>query len=408
LRLDGAEDVRASAYVQNLPLRIPHVGGIDMTLPQPQSDLPRSPRQHFPALDGIRGVAIAVVMIYHLDLKTFLPVVSNVGWIGVDLFFVLSGFLITGILFDGRDDQRYFRNFYARRTLRIFPLYYAVLAGYTVLCLWRHNMQIAGELAWLWPYMGNVRMAITHQWMSRWLNHFWSLSVEEHYYLVWPAIVLWLDRKSIMRLCVGMMFVAFVLRVALVRMHDPLSAFILTPCRMDALAAGSWLALAMRGPVDLKMFCRTGLIVFAASAAILIAMYAPTDHLLDLDPWVQTFGFTLLAAASTGLIAVTVADPASWLCQCLSISPLRWLGKYSYAIYVLHPLFIFTPIVSHGWPPRLAFIPQVVASLLAAWLSWHLYEKHFLKLKRFFVARPRTPTPIIAAAPAQNLQTAAT
>jgi peptidoglycan/LPS O-acetylase OafA/YrhL len=361
-----------------------------MLAAQTHPSSPRPSRTHIPALDGVRGIAIVLVMIFHFNTRVFLRVVNDAGWVGVDLFFVLSGFLITGILLDNKDDRHYFRNFYARRTLRIFPLYYGVLGIYTSFWLWRGNHAIVREMAWLWPYLTNVRIGMNNRWTSYWLNHFWSLAVEEHFYLVWPAVILWLGRKSLMRVCVALMLIALALRCALFLRHDFLTAYVLTPCRMDALAAGSWLAAAVRGPTNPQTFRRVGLFALAGTGAVLACMYIPTNRLDNTDPRVYTIGLTLLAIASTGLIALIVSTPTGRLARYFSISPLRWLGKYSYGLYVLHPIMTQLPAISYGWPPRFAFIPQLICAIAGAWLSWNLYEKHFLKLKRFFAPRPKT------------------
>src|SRR5262245_4715813 len=132
------------------------------------------------------------------------------GWVGVDLFFVLSGFLITGILFDAKEKERYFRNFYVRRALRIFPLYYAVLALTLLVVPWltpnlAPDFQPATSAqAWLWLYAANVLQAYEGSWCLGPLNHFWSLAIEEHFYLAWPAVIYLASRRMAMRLCGGL------------------------------------------------------------------------------------------------------------------------------------------------------------------------------------------------------------
>ena len=152
---------------------------------------------HLPALDGLRGLAILLVLLRHFtegaELRSksgrWLAAALDAGWIGVDLFFVLSGFLITGILLEARRSQHYFRNFYVRRTLRIFPLYYGVLAVIFGIAPWLGWLvpEVGPEehsQAWLWAYGTNIIMSWTgspllkHGWLN--LNHFWSLAVEEH------------------------------------------------------------------------------------------------------------------------------------------------------------------------------------------------------------------------------------
>jgi peptidoglycan/LPS O-acetylase OafA/YrhL len=172
----------------------------------PRRSSPRSGfAGHLPALDGVRGLAILLVLLYHFVAQTTatnrLEAAVNwalgYGFLGVDLFFVLSGFLITGILYDSRADPGYFRTFYMRRVLRIFPLYYAVLAvvffGVSLLPALRGS-EIAGlreHQAWAWLYGINVYLSIQGGWVLSYIEHFWSLAVEEHFYFIWPLVV-WL------------------------------------------------------------------------------------------------------------------------------------------------------------------------------------------------------------------------
>src|SRR5437588_9009399 len=160
--------------------------------------------QYIPALDGLRGLAILLVMGYHFGqdadgggtaLGPFLSPVFGVGYHGVDLFFVLSGFLITGILLDMKDRPRYFRNFYIRRILRIFPLYYAVLFCLLVLLPLLVTPPVfpfaeaQRRQAWLWLYASNIYHAWTGHWRLTGFSHLWSLAVEEHFYLIWPVVI---------------------------------------------------------------------------------------------------------------------------------------------------------------------------------------------------------------------------
>src|SRR5262245_35087776 len=172
---------------------------------------------HQPGLDGVRGVAILMVMAIHFvgDStartlgQTLLVKAAGYGLLGVDLFFVLSGFLITGILLDAKNRPHYFRNFYALRTLRIFPLYYAVLAVLLLLIPAVTTLsplleQAREQQGWLWTYTTNFYVAYTSSWRSlTYVTHFWSLASEEHFYLVWPLVVFALRRKALERVCVG-------------------------------------------------------------------------------------------------------------------------------------------------------------------------------------------------------------
>src|SRR5258706_538487 len=187
---------------------------------------------HIPALDGLRGVAILLVLVLHfapyapgLQAPTVLLDrlylrVSGIGWTGVDLFFVLSGYLITGILYDTRGSKHYFRQFYARRFLRIFPLYYVALALFLIILPWPHSFdsvirELRGDAVWYWTYLYNMRVAATGFLPSSALGHFWSLAVEEQFYLIWPIVVLWLGRKHLIVTCAVAVVAALACRLSM-------------------------------------------------------------------------------------------------------------------------------------------------------------------------------------------------
>ena len=172
-------------------------------------------RGHLPALDGVRGLAVLGVLLLHFignmqpqdALERALVTVTKYGSYGVELFFVLSGFLITGILYDARNKPHYFRNFYMRRLLRIFPLYYGVLALVFLVAPLIPLLQgptldyLVERQAWAWLYAVNIYIAKHGDWSLSYLDHFWSLAIEEHFYLFWPLVVFLLARRP--RLCSG-------------------------------------------------------------------------------------------------------------------------------------------------------------------------------------------------------------
>ncbi len=224
-----------------------------------------APGAHLPALDGVRGLAILLVLLFHFVAQTtvtnrFEAAVNGVlsyGLLGVDLFFVLSGFLITGILYDTRDDPAYFRSFYMRRVLRIFPLYYGVLAVvFFVIPLVPvlRGSEIAGlrdRQAWAWLYGVNVYLAIQGAWDLSYLTHFWSLAVEEHFYFVWPLVVWMLASKPriLMKTALAVTAVSFTARVAAsLSGVNPVATTVLTPFQLDALCLGGFFAVYLRQP----------------------------------------------------------------------------------------------------------------------------------------------------------------
>jgi peptidoglycan/LPS O-acetylase OafA/YrhL len=381
-------------------------------------------RHYVPALDGVRGLAILAVMLCHFtwyaqapDRVTQLGIEAlRAGRYGVDLFFVLSGYLITGILYDAKGERHYFRNFYARRVLRIFPLYYSVLFAMFVLgplvVRWNQpgESRVVGAQGWLWLYLSNIKTAVAGPELFEqgrlWVGHFWSLAVEEQFYLVWPLVILLLSRADAMRLCLAMIVAAPVLRALLmVTLPYPdglYHAVYLTPCKLDALGLGALLALAARGPGGLRRYAPfakpTVIVALVALAPLLVIK---PDKSGGPGAVVETIKFSLIVLACGSLVVLATHGRSRRLDCALTRPLLRALGKYSYGIYVLHNLF--TPLFEGrlstvrisgrlGVSWHAAFALHVMAgsaiSIGTALLSWNLLEKHALKLKQLF-DRPR-------------------
>jgi peptidoglycan/LPS O-acetylase OafA/YrhL len=359
-------------------------------LPEP------TPRAHIPALDGLRGGAILMVLIAHsvprVPRTTVPAVVFNAavhsGVFGVDLFFVLSGFLITGILLDSKESPRYFRSFYVRRALRLFPVYYTFLFVLAiVLPALGGLLQIpvpryGGNWWWYVSYFSNWKPQYD---LDGPLGQFWSLALEEQFYLLWPTTVYLLSRRVLAWTCIGLCAVAIVTRMAADALA--ISFYAATPCRFDALALGALAALAIRDDS-----WRQRLVVHARKAGLLFGLVLEISILQDWrNPWnlisatpaVVVFGLIVFAAAdSDGPIAKFFAHPF-----------LRRYGRYSYCIYVIHLLIlnsasqIATQIA--GGPPRgLQFAVAVLCSLIAnviiyniARVSWRCLEEPILRLK---------------------------
>jgi peptidoglycan/LPS O-acetylase OafA/YrhL len=374
---------------------------------------------HIPTLDGIRGLAILLVVLFHHTLmRQSTPFdrvyvnLARLGWSGVDLFFVLSGFLITGILYDAKGRTHYYRNFYARRTLRIFPLYYVFVFFTLAISPWlwpdtdlaamgRNAMKDTSE-AWYWLYLSNILFAIKEGFGHPNLAVTWSLAIEEQFYLVWPVVVALLGRRSLMWTCVGLMATALASRTALVMGGaDPTAAHVLTFCRMDPLAAGSFVALALR---DHHEAARLVAWARRLAPAALLAFFGiwyvedPLNNESSTEPIMLTAGLTILALFFGSLVALTAtSSDGSALSRVFSAPLLRTFGKYSYALYLFHvpvrrwirdtyfPVAAFQTWMGSPLPGQLLFYVVATApAFLLAWASWHLYEKQVLKLKRFF------------------------
>jgi peptidoglycan/LPS O-acetylase OafA/YrhL len=217
-----------------------------------------------PELDGLRAVAILLVFLVHvrgLVPATKLPILLiqvylGLGWVGVDLFFVLSGFLITGILLDTREARNYFRGFYARRTLRIFPLYYSVLTAVILIGMWINTSEVAEVLPlpadrWLYfTYLTNWLGLWKAHWgpdYANFLAHFWSLAVEEQFYLVWPLMVWLIPSRFLPRVAAALAVTAAIVRwIWVLHSGEQVAISLATVCRMDSLFVGAIAACIVR------------------------------------------------------------------------------------------------------------------------------------------------------------------
>lgn len=368
-----------------------------------ESGAARSPQvQHFPALDGLRGVAILLVLAFHLYRPPLTPAgraivrFTQFGGAGVNLFFVLSGFLVTGILLRQRGAPGYFKNFYARRVLRIFPLYYAALTviAAATLVLQSRLPQLAPLVRaqpWLWTYTNNVFEFVSGKPLPI-VGHFWSLAVEEQFYLLWPIVVAVVAPRGMWVVCGVCVAIAIATRASLLGNVDYGLAMRLTPWNLDALAVGAALALWFFRRGNLVTFRAVGSWCVAAWCAWVVAVAL---RVLPLPGGALRLVFDELGALAFGGLLVLALD-GRLVRQALQAPWLRACGHYSYGIYVLHwPLH---SLVALGLQPVIARQQGALAVLLAVLLalaeagltfvlaraSFRLFESRFLSLKRYF------------------------
>jgi peptidoglycan/LPS O-acetylase OafA/YrhL len=304
-------------------------------------------KRHIPVLDGVRGMAIFMVLLFHfwqsLGAYHFSPRVAriltlaSIGQKGVDLFFVLSGFLITGILLRTKGSPHYFKNFYIRRGLRIFPLYFAVVFGCLIAGCWFSLPQLQWHNTW-WYLFYLQNFGSTFWGLSnRWLGHFWSLAVEEHYYLLWPLVVLLFNRRKLVVISLSLIIGAILMRI--ICLTAGLDVFSFTLCRMDTLAFGSLLAILFTSHIHWQTAVR-----WTRNLALPVAGVAFASFFIlsgTGNPILQAVKYTLFALLCAFVIVLALS-PGSWNLapRIFSWHWLRGMGKTSYAMYVFHP-FIY-------------------------------------------------------------------
>ncbi len=385
----------------------------------------------YTSLDGLRGIAFLSVFALHYGAVLF-PWQRQYPplWIGVDLFFVLSGFLITGILSDAKADPHYFRNFYLRRSLRIFPLFYgfflAILllrpifhfkADYSIgaTVLYIENIWVKGFL--LGRHGNPFLIWIPSMHLPIDLGALWSLCVEEQFYLIWP-LVMWLmpSRRRAMQVCIGMTAAVLVLRTVVYvesSATELASRFLYysTWSRCDTLFLGSALSLWLRertlSQVELHTLAHR--LLGGSFASLLLGFLIAGDRwpMTSTHPVFVTYGYTAIALGCVGVLLLAL-DPSSRLSGLLRSRSLASVGQISYGLYFFHglPLPLMQRWNSEFFQPHhLSLLTAVIGfsgTWAAAWLSFHYYEAWFLRLKPRLtsapIAKPRVAVYVTAAA----------
>jgi peptidoglycan/LPS O-acetylase OafA/YrhL len=324
------------------------------------------------ALDGFRGIAILLVLAHHLFGLLQ-------GWIGVDIFFVLSGYLITTILLNERHEQHFWRMFYTRRVTRIGPAFVALLLITTSI----------GVVKWrvLWPYLlffGANFGVVQHRdlMISSRLSVLWSLAIEEHFYFIWPMQVRRLSRPQLAGILTAVLIIEPIAR-SIMTLHGASWSvlYFLTPFRLDGLAIGSLLAVGLQHKRSRTLISKVvpwglpiGALVLAASFPFLIE----DAHVLFLS----TLGYSLTAVIGATVLAYLITHPSGPLPHIMSSWPFVFLGQISYGLYLCHMLIyvsLRTIAIEHGYFHFLQV--KAVSTFLAisiAWLSFHYFEKKFL------------------------------
>jgi len=357
-----------------------------------------------PELDGIRGIAIGMVLIaHHFDVVSrpgsrlaYALVPLRLDWTGVDLFFVLSGFLIGGILLDARESSNYFRVFYTRRFFRIVPIYAVLLvsAGFVKYLadagiIKGYGEILVGRLPWWYfaTFLQNIGMSIHNVWGMFPLGVTWSLAVEEQFYLTLPLLIRFLDRRALLRFMLFAIAGAPLLRAFFFH-NDPTNVFpwyTLMPCRADSLLLGVLGAIMIREPrcrgwlLDHRRLSSLVLGFFLAGVALL-GWRSPThdEHLM------ATAGLTWMALTYLAFLLYALLYRDSWISHCLRWKWLCGLGVIAYGTYLFHEFFLgmFFRRVPwlFSWHDIGVSFFALAAAILFCWLSWVYFEKPLVKI----------------------------
>ncbi len=365
----------------------------------PSMQNPVKKKTFYPALEGLRGIAIIAVIIFH----TFPYGDSLFGWLGVDLFFVLSGFLITGILMKSLILSRkpvFLKNFYIRRILRIFPLYYLFLFAF--LFLFPALGMFKGEVSdyqenklWFIFYLQNWLFTNNFPETSHCLNHFWSLAVEEQYYIFWPLVIFILRKpKYLVTFLISFLVLLFAFRCITWNAQYPNFNYttFYTFTRFDGICVGSLVAIVALQKKDL-LSRHTALIVTTLAALNFIFYFINSSGGL---PYLAFIGYTTFAAMF-GILVYELAYGSSQILKSIfSFAPLRFLGKISYGLYMFHwpvhyflqtPLQdFFTGLFNHSgiYTQLLTSLITTTISVIFSLFSYYFFESKFLKIKEKF------------------------
>ena len=353
---------------------------------------------HVPSLDGVRAIAALMVMFFHFfqnltpnnTVVSFLKTLSSFGQTGVSLFFVLSGFLITRILIREKNSAFFFRNFYLRRTLRIFPLYYLYLIlVFIIIPLFNHHQLPAlSKQIYHWVYLQDF--AITFNWDFVGPVHFWSLAVEEHFYLFFPLIVYYLKENHLLYAIAAILLSSLIVRFIMNK--NGYEVFYFTFSRLDELSLGAILAVfEAKNKITQQITYRFIylFIIIALPTMLLWFVYSK-----QANEGIQVAKYLLISLSYFCIIGFIVSAPNShFIKKALQFKPLVYIGKISYGLYVYHGLcFHYMTSVYHGSSIIMLFIGSFLFAIVVSSISFYVFESFFLRYKDYYKIKNTFPT----------------
>jgi peptidoglycan/LPS O-acetylase OafA/YrhL len=382
-------------------------------------------------LDAIRGLAILLVMVHHysealLDTATGPATALALPWLqlgrsGVDLFFVLSGFLIGGILMDARESSNYYKTFYFRRFYRILPLYFIYLlvfcaGGYLTTHVgtasrWAGTFH--GDLPF-WSYavfLQNIFMAHTGGFGASWGRVTWSLAVEEQFYLLLPFVIRRFDPKALVKVVAAAVVAAPLFRTALYFYgYKGVAPYALLPCRADALGLGVLVAMACRNPQAWKWITARRRYTTVAFSFLLCGAAVLTKYPMGTLP-MQTAGYSVLAGLYACVLLLAIHNPGPGFRVMFRNATLAKVGIYAYALYLFHDgihlvlcnLVYAGPPAAADWRYAGLTAVSILLTFCVAAFSWWALEEPLIRHARtkFRYDVPRRATTVVNTATAQ-------
>ncbi|MGD0632554.1 MAG: acyltransferase [Terracidiphilus sp.] len=360
--------------------------------------------RHRDALDGVRAVAITLVILFH-SLK------CACGWIGVQMFFVLSGYLITGILIGDSDLPLgfYLKRFYWRRTLRIFPLYYGYLLVFAIVyAITKTPAVFVRDWPYLLTYTLNFRRILPDFGNNIYYGRFWSLAIEEQFYLVWPLLIYLLPRKRLPALLAIILVAAPILRGITPLLLTPFvhnkeflyaSVDLVTPCQLDSFAVGAALVLFGKrlrvhavaifiGSTVLLLACGQMKALITTGKLALNTSFGYDVSMIHAGQYI--WGYTVISIWSGALILA--ASTPNWISKFLALPVMAYIGKISYGMYVYHQIVLLAGYKTFGnfINTQIGFACYFICVVAVSDLSYRFYESRFLALKDTRFKRPES------------------